>query len=86
VVPAALARIGGVLAGASLYIYLVHWEVWPMFQGWYGLPSLVASLAAGIAFWWLVPRITMLFSGLRPSVGGWSRAGSALLRRAPTSS
>ncbi|MDQ2688933.1 MAG: AMP-binding protein, partial [Chloroflexota bacterium] len=57
-VPAALARIGGVLAGASLYIYLVHWEVWPRFEGWYGLPSLLASLAVGVALWLAVPRIT----------------------------
>jgi hypothetical protein len=59
-VPAALARAGGVLAGASLTIYLVHWEVWPMFEGWYGVPSLVASLAAGIALWLLVSRATEL--------------------------
>ena len=59
-VPAALARAGGVLAGASLTIYLVHWEVWPMFEGWYGVPSLAASLAAGIALWLVVSRATVL--------------------------
>jgi hypothetical protein len=85
VVPGALARIGGVLAGASLYIYLVHWEIWPMFEGWYGLPSLAASLATGIALWWMVPRITALPSNLRRSAMDWHRPGSALFRRAPMS-
>lgn len=51
VVPSALARVAAVLAGASLYIYLVQWELWPMFDGWFGVPSLAASLAGGIALW-----------------------------------
>jgi acyl-CoA synthetase (AMP-forming)/AMP-acid ligase II len=55
-VPGPLARVGGVLASASLAIYLVHWEVWPLFDGWYGVPSLVASLAAGIGLWLAVSR------------------------------
>jgi acyl-CoA synthetase (AMP-forming)/AMP-acid ligase II len=63
-VPDALARAGGVLAGASLTIYLVHWEVWPLFEGWYGVPSLVGSLAAGIALWLLVSRAGGLASAL----------------------
>jgi acyl-CoA synthetase (AMP-forming)/AMP-acid ligase II len=85
-VPAALARVGGILAGASLYIYLVHWEVWPMFGGWYGLPSLLASLAAGVAVWRLVPRLSVLLHGLRPWAADWGRIGGAdLLRRLPSS-
>jgi acyl-CoA synthetase (AMP-forming)/AMP-acid ligase II len=55
-VPGGVARAAGVLAAASLYIYLVHWEVWPLFQGWYGLPSLGASLAAGVALWLAASR------------------------------
>ena len=65
-------RLGGdefavVLAGASLYIYLVHWEVWPLFEGWYGLPSLVASLLAGIALWVVATRGPRLIAGVRRS-------------------
>jgi hypothetical protein len=85
VVPGALARIGGVLAGASLYIYLVHWEVWPMFEGWYGVPSLAASIATGIALWWIMPRMTALLAGLQRSVADWHGPGSAIFRRASMS-
>lgn len=76
VVPGGLARLGGILAGASLYIYLVHWEVWPMFEGWYGMPSLVASLVAGIGLWLAVPRVTSFASGLRPWTRRWNRIGA----------
>ena len=83
-VPAGLARIGGVLAGASLYIYLVHWEVWPMFEGWYGVPSLVASLAVGVALWLAVPRITALLTRAVARIGESNSGAGALRRRAST--
>ena len=73
----------GVLAGASLYIYLVHWEVWPLFDGWYGLPSLVASLLAGIALWVVATRGPRLVAGAWRSARGWSSAGSEVFRRSP---
>jgi acyl-CoA synthetase (AMP-forming)/AMP-acid ligase II len=82
-VPGALARIGGVLAGASLYIYLVHWEVWPMFDGWYGLPSLVASLVAGTALWLVASRAATFMSGIRGWGRAWNPIGSALFGRVP---
>lgn len=46
-----LARAGGVLAGASLFIYLTHWQVYPPLED-AGLPwlALVASLTVGIAY------------------------------------
>ena len=84
-VPAGLARIGGVLAGASLYIYLVHWEVWPMFEGWYGIPSMVASLAVGVAFWLAVPRISAVVSRAWTWIVEPDRSAGALRRRASTS-
>ncbi|HET6563343.1 MAG TPA: AMP-binding protein [Marmoricola sp.] len=57
-VPAPVARICGVLAGASLYIYLVHWQVYPAYE--FSLPWLATtlSLTAGIVFWWVVGRIS----------------------------
>lgn len=67
-VPGAVARGAGVLAAASLYIYLVHWEVWPLFEGWYGLPSLGASLAAGIALWVTAARLP----GALDRLGRWA--------------
>ena len=85
-VPGALARIGGVLAGASLYIYLVHWEVWPMFEGWYGVPSLVASVVAGIGLWLLASRATAFVSGMRrPRFAELGSLRDAFVRRASES-
>lgn len=50
-VPAPLTRSVSVLASSSLYIYLVHWLVYPHWEDDFPLFALVASLAAGIAFW-----------------------------------
>lgn len=79
-VPGPLARAAGVLASASLFIYLVHWEVWPLFTGWYGLPSLGASLGAGIALWWIVFRAPRLVDGWRGRVQAWARRSGAPYR------
>lgn len=82
-VPGVLARVGGVLAGASLYIYLVHWEVWPMFEDWYGLPSLVASVAAGIGLWLLASRVAPAMARVRTWARAWGRIGAPSLHRTP---
>ncbi|HEX6970043.1 MAG TPA: AMP-binding protein [Micromonosporaceae bacterium] len=41
-------RLAGLLAGASLYIYLVHWQVYPVLDDRSRLLALVVSLAAGV--------------------------------------
>jgi acyl-CoA synthetase (AMP-forming)/AMP-acid ligase II len=50
-VPALLARPAGWLAAASLWIYLVHWQVYPSLE--YRIPVLatVLSLVAGVLAW-----------------------------------
>ena len=50
-VPTWVARAAGVLAGASLFIYLTHWQVYPPLED-AGHPwlALGASLAVGIAY------------------------------------
>ncbi|WP_229856275.1 AMP-binding protein [Nocardioides flavus (ex Wang et al. 2016)] len=50
-VPAPLARVAGVLAGASLFIYLTHWQVYPPLEdAGHQWLALVASLTVGIAY------------------------------------
>jgi acyl-CoA synthetase (AMP-forming)/AMP-acid ligase II len=74
-VPAVAARVLAVLASASLYVYLVHWQVYrPLVE----TPALAvaASLAAGVAYWRLAGLVT------RPRRGAGAR-GSA--RRHPAS-
>ena len=57
-VPTVVARCAGVLASASLYVYLCHWQIYPAYE--FQLPWLATalSLAAGIAFWWVATRAT----------------------------
>ena len=47
--PRVLARVAGVLAGASLWIYLVHWQVYPRWEDTAPWLALAASLAVGVA-------------------------------------
>ena len=82
VVPDALARAAAVLAGASLFIYLVHWEVWPLFDGWYGLPALGASIAAGIVLWRAATHAPMAIARLGRWMAGAPGIPATALRRA----
>ena len=61
-VPAALNRPAGALAGATMYIYLTHWQVYPLFKGFSPVSALAASLVAGVAFSTLATRVTRHFS------------------------
>ena len=55
-VPGWLAQASGVLAAASLYIYLAHWQIYPHLEDRFPLLATVLSLAGGIAFWQLSTR------------------------------
>ena len=57
-VPSWSARTIGMLASASLYIYLAHWQVYPWLE--YRIPVLatVLSLLAGVLLWQAVERVT----------------------------
>lgn len=46
-------RAAGALAGASLYIYLTHWQVFPRLDQHSVLLAVVASLVAGIGYRWI---------------------------------
>ena len=54
--PRLLVGVTGVLASASLYVYLTHWQVYPHLEDRWPLGGLVASLVVGIAVWRLVER------------------------------
>ena len=47
-VPDLVARLAGALAGASLFVYLTHWQVYPLF-GSQRLLAVLACLVAGVA-------------------------------------
>ncbi|MGQ1795543.1 AMP-binding protein [Kocuria oceani] len=82
-VPAGLRRLTGRLAAASLYIYLTHWLVYPVLLPVHPVLAVVASLAAGMAYWLLAERVLrsrMLRGGMRPgkAFGGEAPKGEAL--------
>jgi acyl-CoA synthetase (AMP-forming)/AMP-acid ligase II len=70
-VPGWLARATGVLAAASLYIYLAHWQIYPHLEDRFPLLATVLSLAGGIAFWQASTRAVPAVAGaLRRTPGG----------------
>nr|WP_156268913.1 AMP-binding protein [Kocuria sediminis] len=77
-VPAGLRRLTGRLAAASLCIYLTHWLVYPVLLPVHPVLAVVASLAAGVAYWLLAERV------LRSRMfGGGALGGRVLGGRAP---
>jgi acyl-CoA synthetase (AMP-forming)/AMP-acid ligase II len=63
--PPAATVVAGVIAEASLYIYLTHYQVYPLFGG-HRLLGVVASVVVGVL-------LTQLVSVLRWRLGTWSR-------------
>ncbi|MFF1385613.1 AMP-binding protein [Arthrobacter sp. NPDC058288] len=55
--PRALHRAVGVVASASLYIYVTHWLVFPDFKENQPELAVLLSVAAGIAYWAISVRI-----------------------------
>ncbi len=76
-VPAPLVPILRVLAASSLYVYVIHWQALEVL---WGRPAVAfaASLALGIAYWWLWTRpLTTAARRLRGRlVGLRAQAGS----------
>ncbi|SPE61993.1 Long-chain-fatty-acid-CoA ligase [Streptomyces netropsis] len=52
-----LNRVAGVLASSSLYIYLTHWQVYPLLADRSPLSALVLSLAVGIGYATVATRV-----------------------------
>ncbi|MEO3757289.1 AMP-binding protein [Mycobacterium sp. B14F4] len=74
--PAALTTAAGVLAEASLYTYLVHYQVYALFDG-HPAVGVVASIAVGIL---LTQLVTALRRRMRSRVDSLSSAAVPALR------
>lgn len=57
---AVVNRVAGALAGSSLYIYLTHWQVYPLLDDRSPPLALVAALVAGVMFRAAAERVTAL--------------------------
>jgi acyl-CoA synthetase (AMP-forming)/AMP-acid ligase II len=54
------------LAGASLFVYLTHWQVYPHLEMDHPLLALLSSLVVGVAYWWLTrPALVRMGARLR---------------------
>ncbi|UAL29141.1 AMP-binding protein [Nocardioides rotundus] len=72
--PGPLVRVLGVLASASLWTYLVHWQVYPWFEERSPLLGTVLSLLAGIALWQAADRLWSLAVVGIPAARRWLRS------------
>ncbi|MGG5260454.1 AMP-binding protein [Phycicoccus avicenniae] len=54
-VPRVLVPVVRVLAAASLYVYVVHWQALELLRP-HPVAAFVGSLALGVAYWWLWTR------------------------------
>jgi acyl-CoA synthetase (AMP-forming)/AMP-acid ligase II len=76
-VPRLLAPTITVLAGASLFVYLTHWQVYPHLEMDHPVLAMLASLVVGVAYWWLTrPALRRLGGWLRRAPAGRPAAGS----------
>ncbi|MEW9872820.1 AMP-binding protein [Arthrobacter sp. HS15c] len=55
--PAVLHRVVGVLASASLYVYVTHWVVFPDLKDNHPVLAVALSLAVGVAYWAVWARL-----------------------------
>ncbi|MCH1868706.1 AMP-binding protein [Nocardioides sp. CFH 31398] len=76
-IPRAASRVVGLLAAASLHVYLVHWQVYPHFEDDRPLLGVVLSLAAGVAVWAAVQRVVPLARRGADAVASRRRAAQA---------
>lgn len=72
-VPPVAARIAGVVASASLYIYLVHFEVYRRLGD--GVPRVVVTalaLSSGIVVWFVIRAVSARFGTVPALARRWS--------------
>ncbi len=86
-VPRTAARVAGMLAAASLYIYLCHYQVYmPLLErGVAPLWTVLAALLAGVLLWYAVavvpPRITSLWTLWAPRITSAADEATARILR-----
>jgi len=78
--PSALTVVAGVLAEASLLIYLVHYQVYPLF-GDHRLLGVVASLLTGVAMTLLLTLVRKRIGPLSSRLAGAGAGATAPARR-----
>jgi Na+/proline symporter len=65
--PAALTVVAGIVAEASLYTYLTHYQVYALFDGLHPLLGVIASIVVGVLVTYLVTVLRKRFR-VRPPI------------------
>ena len=79
-VPAVLVPVIRPLAAASLYIYVIHWQVLEHLWG-SPVPAFVASLAVGVAYWWMWSKGVPAALRALSAAGRWDLQAAARASR-----
>jgi acyl-CoA synthetase (AMP-forming)/AMP-acid ligase II len=94
-VPAPLAPALALVAGASLFVYLTHWQVYPLVRGTDPWLAVVVSLAVGVLYAEVAGRVTavverrtgqLLASARRAAAAGRPVRATSTPTRVPTAS
>lgn len=65
-VPTPVAAVIGAIAAASMWIFLVHWQVWPLFTLLLDdRAAYLATIGVGVAVWWGAGRVSAIFAAQR---------------------
>ena len=66
--PSPIAAAVGLVAAASMYIFLVHWQVWPMVTWWLDRHvAFVATMGVGVGVWWVTEWARVRFQPMMTS-------------------
>ncbi|MFD7256188.1 AMP-binding protein [Streptomyces sp. NPDC059874] len=76
-------RLAGLLAGSSLYIYLTHWQIFPLIDGFSRHAAFLAALLFGIAYAAGVSRLMKVLPALAEGGTGQVRDPVRVRRSAP---
>lgn len=80
--PTLVSRVAGVLASASLYIYLTHFQVYLPLRDDHPWLALALSILVGVLYWQAVTVVLRLRRRLRFRLPGTAQPGSSLPSRA----
>jgi acyl-coenzyme A synthetase/AMP-(fatty) acid ligase len=80
--PSVVARVAGVLASASLFVYLTHWVVYPWLDDRSPLLAVLAALGVGVGYWAVATRVMTALTRRRSGGRGPARRPRVRARRA----
>lgn len=69
-VPVVVGKVVALVAGASLFIYLTHWQIYPLF-GEAKVLAFLASLSFGVGLWMLISNASRLIVAVNSHTSVW---------------